>query len=325
MKRPAIPKELQHKVLHDSAYKCVVCQASGCQIHHIDQNRTNNVESNLVALCANHHGEAHTRRDHQKNLDVAALHHAKRRWNDAVRKHRERLATVEGQKSQLGESSILATGIAWGYINHTRVGQIADVDSLNGKYRDAFQYCRYKRIVDSSGIPIKPANWSAKDGIGKNTVYDWFEFGDDQRFHLLYTGLVDQLALHGNVVHCDSQTWSIETVESLVQSGSLVLLTAYFSFKKQRETPENEHRRVMFTKKGAILEFFIDTRNMFGDTSIYNSFTGRKTASALVLVKDVSRDSKTNVIVSASPIALGVGFQFSAPQSLEPEEQEVAT
>jgi hypothetical protein len=54
----AIPKELKNKLLVEANHACVVCGTSRVQIHHIDGNKENNEESNLIVLCANHHDEA---------------------------------------------------------------------------------------------------------------------------------------------------------------------------------------------------------------------------------------------------------------------------
>ena len=324
MSRPAIPKKLLQLVLYESAFRCVVCQSTGCQIHHIDQDRTNNVEANLVALCPTHHGEAHTRREHSRNLDAAALLYAKDQWIRAVRAHREKCATVAGQCESVGERSILAVGITWGYINHARVAQMSDVDQLKGKSRASFDYCVAKGIVDSSGIIIKPTTLGHASGPSKNTVYDWFAFGDDQRLHLLYTGMVDQIAASRTVVHLETESWNPDAIESLVDPGTLIFTRAPFAFKNERVNPESEHRRVRTSRNGVTLEFFADTINMFGDTSIYQSFTGRKTASALVIVKDISQDAG-DVVISASPLAMGVGFQASFPTLQQGASTTVAT
>jgi hypothetical protein len=313
MNRPAIPKKLLLQVIYESAFKCVVCQSEGCQIHHIDQDRTNNVESNLVALCPSHHGEAHTKRDHSRNLDPPALLYAKAQWTSVVREHREKCATVIGQRESVGESSILATGITWGYINHARVANMSDVDHLMGRSKAALDYCVANGIVDTAGIIIKPNGLGHANSPNKNTVYDWFPFGDDQRLHLLYTGMVDQISARGTVIHLESESWNHDAVESLIDSGTLIFTRAPFAFKNETVGPENIQRRVRTSQNSVTLEFFVDTINMFGDTSIYVSFVGRKTASALVIVKDISVNKSGEVIISASPLAMGVGFQVSLP------------
>lgn len=80
MARKALPKELKQRILYASAFVCVVCQAQGCHIHHIDTDHSNDEEENLVCLCTKHHDEAHTKRELSQNLTPDALRHAMQAW-----------------------------------------------------------------------------------------------------------------------------------------------------------------------------------------------------------------------------------------------------
>jgi len=54
----SIQAKLKNKLLVEARHSCVICGRSQVQIHHIDGNRQNNDESNLIVLCVNHHDEA---------------------------------------------------------------------------------------------------------------------------------------------------------------------------------------------------------------------------------------------------------------------------
>lgn len=60
--RPPIPAELRRAIEVESGHTCAV---KGCnehtylEIHHIDQNRSNNAPKNLILLCDKHHKMAH--------------------------------------------------------------------------------------------------------------------------------------------------------------------------------------------------------------------------------------------------------------------------
>ena len=54
----AIPAKLKNRLLVEARHACVICGRSQVQIHHIDGNKQNNEESNLIVLCVNHHDEA---------------------------------------------------------------------------------------------------------------------------------------------------------------------------------------------------------------------------------------------------------------------------
>ena len=114
-------------------------------------------------------------------------------------------------------------------------------------------------------------------------------------------------ALNG-YVHLEPQSWSPTAIVELIQSGTLVFVTRSFYFKIVSSTIESDHVRCKSAEDGVSLEFFVDTMNMFGTTSITVSFTGRKTCAALVLVKSIDISSDGSILLSATPIALGVGF-----------------
>ncbi len=54
----AIPEKLKNKLLVEAGHACVICRRSRVQLHHIDGNKRNNDESNLIVLCVKHHDEA---------------------------------------------------------------------------------------------------------------------------------------------------------------------------------------------------------------------------------------------------------------------------
>ena len=87
-KRPPIPPETLKKVLYESGMTCCMCryknQGQGVIVHHIEEYSVsrNHAEDNLVVLCLNHHGEAHTKRELQQNLTPERLRDFKQRWLD---------------------------------------------------------------------------------------------------------------------------------------------------------------------------------------------------------------------------------------------------
>ena len=53
--RPAIPKGIREEVLGEYSHLCAVCAKANPQLHHIDEDNTNNDPLNLLPLCPNHH------------------------------------------------------------------------------------------------------------------------------------------------------------------------------------------------------------------------------------------------------------------------------
>ena len=67
-------EELRERIVARDGHRCQVCNGSDSmlQVHHVDLDRTNNAESNLLTLCAACHLAYHGRRELQH--EVAAAH-----------------------------------------------------------------------------------------------------------------------------------------------------------------------------------------------------------------------------------------------------------
>jgi hypothetical protein len=313
--RLAIPKKLRFKLMYDSRYLCAVCQQRGSHIHHIDENHANNNEENLVVLCTTHHDEAHTRHQLSQNLTSDALRHAKQQWIAKVKEQRDLAATVSGQLVLAGNHELASMGVTWGYINHRRVGQLARPDLLSQKEKSYFEYCRAIGIVDQKGILVKPrAVPLSTDYIG-NSIYDWYVHGDDLRLHLLYAAFVDQISRTIQPIHLEREGWTKVRIQELVGPGDFIFLDRGFYFRSVRETRQNQHRRVHTFQRKISVEFYVDTIDMFGTTSMTVSFSGHNHCAALLQLKSMGKNKKGWLVLHCTPIALGVGFgkNWSSP------------
>jgi len=98
----------------------------------------------------------------------------------------------------------------------------------------------------------------------------------------------------------------VETVFLRRDAVVAIFIQGAFNFRSVSETPTNDHRRVHLAQRGISIEFFIDSRDMFGTTSMTVSFSGRQTCSAFLQVK--SLDEAAGLMLRCTPIALGVAF-----------------
>ena len=83
--RIPIPRETQRKLLIEAGFKCSIhsCHvADTLEFHHIDGNPANNVPSNLLVVCSNHHAQCSKRR-----IDRKACYAIKKLLKDNMPKH----------------------------------------------------------------------------------------------------------------------------------------------------------------------------------------------------------------------------------------------
>jgi hypothetical protein len=307
MARKPIPSKLKLKVMYDSQYACAICQQRGCHLHHIDENHSNNQEENLIFLCNLHHDEAHTKHQLSQNLSEQALRDAKQKWTAKVKEKRELTATISGQLL-IADSEFASMGVTWGYINHNRVAQLANPNLLSPEDKQYFNYCKRRGIVDEKGVLIKPRDAPLSNNYIGNSVYDWFEHGDDLRLHLVYAAFADQISKLVHPIHIEPESWTKSRILELVSPGNFIFLDRAFYFSCVKETRQNQHRRVHTFKRKISLEFFVDTKDMFGTTSMTISFSGHQICAALLQLKSIEENEGGKLILHCTPIALGVGF-----------------
>jgi hypothetical protein len=119
-KRPPIPPQTLNKVLYESCMTCCICRDKNQAVivHHIEKYSESHShdEDNLVVLCPNHHGEAHTKRELQQNLTPERLCDFKERWLDWVNQPGNREALSANPEysyqsiNQIADSVAIVTG-----------------------------------------------------------------------------------------------------------------------------------------------------------------------------------------------------------------------
>lgn len=205
-RRPPIPSALKQKILYESAFACVVCQDKADDLHHIDGDKTNNSPNNIAVLCRKHHDEAHTTRELSQNLSADRIRNFKNDWCTEVTKRRRKIASASAQRALADE--LISAGVSWAYINHKRVAQLINKNLLAQVDPSILNRCVSRNLVDERGIIIKPSDWEPNSNYLRNTIYDWFDYGDDQALHLLYSELTDRIAEKFEPIHLDKANWT---------------------------------------------------------------------------------------------------------------------
>lgn len=90
--RIPIPPDTAALVQHESNRTCCVCQIPGkpYQIHHIDEDPSNNDPSNLALLCLDHHNETQLKGGFGRKLDAHQINLFKEEWIATVQKRKKR-------------------------------------------------------------------------------------------------------------------------------------------------------------------------------------------------------------------------------------------
>jgi len=157
--RPPIPGETIRRLLLKTQRTCSVCHQVGrsVAIHHIDawSKTKNHDEKNLIVLCLNCHGEAHTTRELGKNLTPELLRDHKKDWEDRV----ERTAS----RAVLGLSAV--DGGNWDYLNQVRLLKLTDSLNVSVEALPLYAELRADQKINKDG------SLAASESDKKNKMY----------------------------------------------------------------------------------------------------------------------------------------------------------
>jgi len=319
--RAAIPVKIKQNVMYDSLFSCAICQIKGAHIHHIDKNNSNNDPDNLVLLCQIHHDEAHTKRELSLNLTPERIRDFRNQWYKEVRETRKNVASSSGQIQMANE--FLRVGITWGYINHSRLIHTVPKELIDQADQRLFSRLKRSGILDERGLLINPKNFEPSGSYIVGTVYDRYDHLDSIALHVFYSELVDLFSTMVEPVHLDESNWSKKFIKQMIRPGSIIFLNRSQYFHKVHEDSENAEVAVQAFKRKIKILYRVNTRNMYGTTSITVSFSGHKSCASLLQVKSINKEG-LDLVINCTPIALGVSFHEKVPELLGKRGQRPA-
>ena len=111
-------------MMHECRRTCCVCRekSKSLVLHHIREwaKSLSHDEEFLVVICANCHGEAHTKRELGRNLTADELLRHRELWAAEVAEFDARaLLDPDANRNALGMPPV------WDYFNHLRISRIA--------------------------------------------------------------------------------------------------------------------------------------------------------------------------------------------------------
>jgi hypothetical protein len=294
--RPKMPASIEFKVLYRSARTCCVCRKKErpIHIHHIDKKPANNSEENLVVLCTICHDEAHTDHKLSKNLTSAKLRTFKKEWEEQVQQSSSRAMLPSSNLNQA----------IWTYINYERLPDMMNACGVNFD-KDLLKLLKKRNVVDAYGIPITKK--IKKDtGTGLLTIYDHFSWDDGRRLHSLYRDAVDRIIMSVHPLELGS-IWSKREIKTLVDPGAICYCMRGFYFKPRERANNEEIRDVYARSKKISIMMSVNTRHMYGNSSLCDAFCAHRIAAVLFLARDLS-DVNGDLRIRGTPIAMGMGF-----------------
>jgi hypothetical protein len=136
--------------MHECRRICCVCREKGkpLVLHHTNEwaESHSHDEELLVVICANCHGEAHTKRELSRNLTPEELLNHRALWA-------ARVAELEASILLDRDANRDALGIAplWDYFNHRRISRTAAELSIDPKSLPSFARIAQAAPLDDTG------------------------------------------------------------------------------------------------------------------------------------------------------------------------------
>jgi hypothetical protein len=294
--RPPIPQRILIKVLYESRWTCCICRDStqGVIVHHINEycESRSHEEENLVVLCLNHHGEAHTKRDLQLNLNPDKLKGTKELW----------LETIRQQDSQvvLGKSPTSLSS-TWDYFNHSRLIDISQKLSIKASTLNNYSILLKGNQINSDGSPAW-ANSEAK------YMYDFLITSRDPYF--FYSDLTEKLLEKIQWIKLYDEEWNHSFINSKVKENTIVICKGLFDFKElDCGHSSGLHQMRSGLKRGGDIQlnFQFNAYESTSSSAYFSHLCQKSIVTVVCLIRSKSRSGK-KIILNSSVLAIGNGF-----------------
>ena len=298
LKRPPIPPKRLFNLLRKCKRICCVCRTSNLNIvvHHIKEWHLSksHSEKNLVVLCLNDHGEAHTERKLGQNLTPEQIRKHKEAWEKEVR--------TADARAVIGLSKL--EGANWDYINHTRLFRFASQLGIDFRNASTFGRLRVLNIVSQDGHLNNPKLWT----VGSQPKFYLYDMGENLLLYRYVSSIVESVVERLGTV--DISAASKEELKIMATNGSLVFVQAPFYFRNEAQSFKGKGQvRKGYTKiSGINVQFTFDAWECTSCSSKVDRLSGRKVASVVGLVSG-TEFAKNGGTIQLSCLAMGTYFQ----------------
>ena len=309
--RPPIPTEVVHRLFVKSKMTCSYCHEIGknITIHHIEEyaGSKDHSEHNLIVLCLNCHGEAHTRRDLGKNLTSEALIAMKDDWEKKV---------AEADSQALVRLSSVPGG-NWDYFNHTRILRLAQQLGIDPKQSQHYSSALALSRITASGAP------NIGDTDRQDDMYSYEHAGGLELYG--YMSELMKATLRKIRVTDVSNALDKSSLAAIAQQGDFVFLQGPFFFKRENQTKtagKHQMRSALRRYSDVRFSFVFDAWEATSCTSWDDRLSGRKVANVIGLVEssDVNEGLLT---IRLSVLAIGSQFRNIVEPRFHPVSESV--
>jgi hypothetical protein len=301
--RPPVSFDVVARLMHECRRICCVCRQpdKSLVLHHTREwgNSHSHDEEFLVVICANCHGEAHTKRELGRNLTPEQLLKDRELWA-------ARVAELEAQALFDADSNRNALGMTplWDYFNHRRIVRAAAELGIDANTVPSFARIAGRAPVDELGA----IDWSVVRSASQSPyMYD----GDIRNADGVYSYFAELLTLvvaKSKWIDLDN-IWTPTKLRAVALPGRLAVLTAGFRFKSaatmSRVGPGQE--REGHYKRGRIRLHFTFDGWETTSTSSRGMLSGIWRCTAVCVIRSVVTE-RSLTSVEATCLGIGTGF-----------------
>jgi hypothetical protein len=295
--RAGIPSESLARTLWASRWTCCVCREpkKAVIVHHIRPwaQSHNHGEANLVALCLEHHAQAHRRGDLERNLDTQMLVDHKARWEAEVARLDVRAVF---------EATALP-GHHWLWFNHRRLLDLAQQLGIRLTDTPWFPLTFEKGFVDDRGFP-------------KRNDEPYVASGGDGNYLLTYLRWILHEVLATTALFNVSDDLDRGFLARVVHPGDLILVQGRHVFKNLSKIAKGPGQAVSVRRRanGVEVSFTIDRWEAVATSAWGAWLTGTQCVASIVRVVDVEPTSR-GLQVRATGLAIGLMLRGLATRS----------
>lgn len=312
-RRPPIDADVVTRLMHECRRVCCVCREQGKSLvlHHTREwaKSRRHDEEYLVVLCANCHGEAHTKRELGRNLTAEELLRHRSLWAAKVAESEAKiLFDTDANRDILGQPPV------WDYFNHRRIARIATDLGIDPNSLPTFRRIAHSAPVDALGA----IDWPRVTGGSASRAHYLYD-GDIRNADGVYSYFAELLAA---VVEKSqwidlASVWTPSKLKAVASPGRVAVLTAGFRFKSNKtmlSVGPGQEREGYYKKENIRLHFTFDGWETTS-TSSRGNLSRIWRATAVCVVRSVATEGSTTHL-AATCLGIGTGF---GPYASTPE------